>query len=86
MIKPEDYLQTNVNSQVTRMVTEQVDYNKYLSLGWHPVSLSRPPSKQKEKEIINWMKNNCREKYFFIHKDFLFEDEKDAILFTLRWI
>lgn len=86
MIKPEDFLHTTVNSQVSKILTEHVDYNKYLSLGWHPVELSKLPDKSKEKEILAWLKNSCEEKYIFIHKNFLFENEKDAMLFALRWL
>lgn len=86
MIKPEDYLHTTVNSQISKIVTEQIDYNKYLSLGWYQVNLTKLPSKQLEKEILIWLQKNCKENYFFHGKEFLFENEKDAIMFTLAWV
>jgi hypothetical protein len=40
----------------------------------------------KATEIKEWLAVNCKKSYEKHKQDFLFEDNKDAVTFILRWL
>jgi len=55
-------------------------------LGWTRVMLDRLQDNNHAVNITHWLKENCQGAYERNGRDFLFELEKDASMFILKWI
>jgi hypothetical protein len=54
-------------------------------LGWTRILLSRSQYEKHSIEISNWFHLNCKHDYRGWGRDFIFENPRDAVNFTLRW-
>jgi hypothetical protein len=76
----------NIDKEVTKILQEQIDWDilvKSLILhgGWHKVILS----KFDRLEVDAWCKEHICGKYESRGSTWVFKEEKDYILFLLRW-
>jgi len=56
-----------------------------LEIGWTRVMIDRLQDNKHAIDITHWLRENCQGAYERNGRDFLFENEKDAIMFILRW-
>jgi len=54
--------------------------------GWHKVGLVRYQSRERSIDILKWCEENTKGHYQHRGGIFVFEDQGDAINFTLKWI
>ncbi len=76
----------NIDKEVTKILQEQIDWDilvKSLTLhgGWHKVILS----KFDRSEVEAWCKEHICGEYESRGSTWVFKEEKDYILFLLRW-
>ncbi len=76
----------NIDKEVTKILQEQIDWDilvKSLILhgGWHKVTLS----KFDRSEIEAWCKEHICGEYESRGSTWVFKEEKDYMLFVLRW-
>jgi hypothetical protein len=55
-------------------------------IGWTRVMLDRLQDNNHAVDITHWLKENCKGAYERNGRDFLFELEKDASMFILKWV
>jgi hypothetical protein len=69
---------------------EQMDrevlWGMLTEIGWTRVMLSRLQDNRHAVDITYWLEENCQGAYEREGRDFLFEDSRDATMFTLRWM
>lgn len=58
---------------------------QYLADGWKQISLDILQLRRLH-NMINWCEGNCNNKFFQADQYFLFENQRDANYFTLRWL
>ena len=80
-------IQQKIIDNAARDLAEHIDFNLIADLlvsecGWTKVESSRPV----EKDILNWLKVNCKHHWKHRGDVVLFESVKDANWFILKWI
>ena len=71
--------------EMAREVDREVLWSMLAFLGWHRVMLPVFASTREYTDVIDWAKANCKCAFEYHKRDYLFEDEKDAVNFILRW-
>ena len=71
-----------------REIDNGVLYNCYIQAGWTQVTLPNNfvLNRSMLKSITTWCDEKCKYSWFQNHFNFCFKEEKDAIMFTLRWL
>jgi hypothetical protein len=77
-----DEIMEQAASELAREIDREVLWGMLVGIGWRRVMINRNYTL----EINDWLVNNCKGPYEFHNRDFLFEDEKDATMFILRWV
>ena len=84
----EDLLATTLAKEIQEEIDWEVMCELMTEIGWHkiqmPVSWSSMTS-EFQYEVKHWTSNNMKGNYKARGRTWLFEKEKDAILFSLRW-
>jgi len=83
-----DYFEDIIN-QAGEMMAQEIDreilWAMLLEIGWTRVMIDRLQDNKHAIDITHWLRENCQGAYERNGRDFLFENEKDAIMFILRW-
>lgn len=53
---------------------------------WHRIDLDRFTDNHHAIDITYWLQENCQGRYHREGRHFIFEQTKDALLFTLKWL
>jgi len=56
------------------------------SCGWHRIELDRFRDNREAVDIANWCHDTVKNKWKRMGCHFVFEDQGDAVNFTLRWL
>ena len=86
-------LQDQILTKIAKKMQEEIDDLTLWALecaslkeqGWTRVILSYPNSNKNAVDIMCWLEDNCKESHERNGRDFMFESEKDAVNFILRW-
>jgi hypothetical protein len=81
----EAYYQTAAEA-MARDIDREVLWGMLTQIGWTRVILSGEVARNNAEDIVQWLKVNCKHPYEKSMTDFLFENEKDANWFILRWL
>lgn len=82
-------IENNMMKQAARRMAEDIDrevlWGMLQGLGWKRFMLDRLQDNKHAVDISYWLEENCRGNYERNGRDFLFEDERDFLMFTLTW-
>jgi hypothetical protein len=67
-------------------IDREVLWGMLQGIGWTRVILRSDVARNNAEDIVQWLKVNCKQPYEKSSTDFLFESEKDANWFILRWL
>jgi len=74
-------LGTKMQSEIDR----EILWGMLVGLGWTRVMLSRFIDNRHAIDITDWLEHNCKNAFERSGKDFIFEQETDAVNFILKW-
>jgi hypothetical protein len=60
-------------------------WRRLQDMGWISVTIDRLQDNSYAVDITYWLKENCQGCCERLGRNFLFENNKDAVLFILRW-
>ena len=72
--------------ELKRDMDREVLWTMLKEIGWIRVMLSSETAMVNATAIKEWLEVNCKKSYEKHRQDFLFEDNKDAVNFILRWL
>jgi hypothetical protein len=72
--------------ELAREIDREVLWGMLVGIGWTRVMLDRLQDNNHAIDITYWLEENIKNPFERNGRDFLFEDEKDATMFILRWI
>jgi hypothetical protein len=72
--------------ELAREIDREVLWGMLQGIGWTRVMLDRLQDNNHAIDITYWLEENIKNPFERNGRDFLFEDEKDATMFILRWI
>lgn len=78
----QDEIITDIAKKMQQEIDREVLWGMLVGLGWRRVMIKR----NFNLEINSWLVNNCKGAYEHYNRDFMFEDDKDATMFILRWV
>jgi hypothetical protein len=81
----EEELANKMGNQMARDIDREVMWSMLKSIGWTRVMLSRLQDNKHAVDIKEWLAVNCQGSYECRGRDFIFEKDKDAVNFILRW-
>ena len=76
---------TGAGNAMAREIDREVLWGMLQGLGWTRVMLPHLIDNMHAIDITYWLEGNCKNNYERSGRDFLFEDNKDANWFKLRW-
>jgi hypothetical protein len=71
--------------QLSDEIDREVLWGMLESIGWHRVMLPRLIDNNHAVDITHWLALNCKNSHERSGRDFIFENERDANWFVLRW-
>lgn len=71
---------------MAREIDREMLWGMLKEIGWTRVMLDRFTDNKHAVDISYWLEENCTGAYERNGRDFIFEKEKDASLFILRWV
>lgn len=74
-------LGTKMQSEIDR----EILWGMLVGLGWTRVMISRFTDNRHAIDITDWLEHNCKNAFEHSGKDFIFEQETDAVNFILKW-
>ena len=81
----EEEIANRMGAEMAREIDREVLWSMLVSIGWTRVVVSAETTMVKATQIKEWLEINCTNPYEKHRSDFIFEDEKDAVNFILRW-
>lgn len=81
-----DHLIDQAADNLAREIDREVLWSMLKELGWTRVNLPSAIDRKYSVEIVAWIRNNIHNPYEKYRSDFIFENEKDATTFILRWL
>ena len=81
----QDQILTDISKKMQEEIDERVLWSLLKDKGWTRVLLSYPNSNKQAVDIMYWLEDNCKNPYERNGRDFMFESEKDAVNFILKW-
>jgi hypothetical protein len=81
----EEEIANKMGVEMAREIDREVLWGMLVGIGWTRVVVSTETAMVKATQIKEWLEINCANPYEKHRSDFIFEDEKDAVNFILRW-
>ena len=82
-------IENDMMKQAARRMAEDIDrevlWGMLIGLGWKRHLLDRLKDNNHAVDISYWLDENCRGAYERNGRDFIFEDERDYLMFVLTW-
>ena len=82
----EEQIAQDLGCEITKEIDTDVLWTLMGHLGWVRVVLSRLTDNNHAIDITLWLEQNCQYKYQRNGREFIFEDPREASLFSLRWL
>ena len=82
----EDEIMQKMSEQMSNEIDREVLWGMLKGIGWTRVMIDRLQDNKHAIDITHWLEENCQGSYERNGRDFIFESEKDATMFILRWV
>jgi hypothetical protein len=81
----EEELMERAGIEMAREIDREVLWDMLAGLGWTRVMISLETSMVRASAIKEWLESNAQGSYERHRSDFIFENDKDAMIFILKW-
>jgi hypothetical protein len=71
--------------EMQQEIDREILWGMLIGIGWTRVNLSSETAMTQATRILELLTQNCQATYEKHRSDFLFEDNRDATMFILRW-
>jgi hypothetical protein len=82
----EEQILEQAGNELAREIDREILWGMLQGIGWRRYMLDKLQDNNHAIDITCWLKTNCQGSYYRNGRDFLFESEKDATMFILRWM
>ncbi len=82
----EEEILNKAGKEMAREIDREVLWGMLKEIGWTRVMLDRLQDNKHAIDIAYWLEENVKNPFERNGRDFIFEDEKDAVNFILRWM
>lgn len=81
-----DQIIDDMGKRMAEEIDREVLWGMLTSIGWTRVMISSETAMISATAIKEWLTVNCRGACEKNYSDFIFENQKDASMFILRWV
>lgn len=81
-----DELTQAMGQEMQREIDREILWGMLADLGWTRVMLPPFTSNEQAVDICTWTEDNCTQGWESSGRDYIFEDQKEAHWFMLRWL
>lgn len=81
----EDELAFKMSMQMQKEIDKEILWGMLKELGWTRVMIDRFQDNKHAVDITYWLSENCEGSYERSGADFIFENDRDAVNFILKW-
>jgi hypothetical protein len=82
-------LEEEISNKLSNEIAKEIDFGFLTDVlkacGWSIVKLESLLSRKRSVDILEWCETNLRGRYKHQGRTFIFENQGDAVNFTLRW-
>lgn len=83
-------LQEEIIKELSNQMSKTIDFEVLTEIlvkecGWYKVELPSLMNRKRSIDILEWCELNCNNSWKNFGRNFVFEDQGDAVNFTLRW-
>ncbi len=82
----EDEIAKTMSEEIAKEIDFEVLSGMLVSLGWKKVILTRFFSRKHAINILMWCEENIKHPFEHHGSTFVFQDQSDAVNFTLKWL
>jgi hypothetical protein len=82
----QDQIIEQAGQEMAREIDREVLWSMLVGIGWTRVVVPAETAMVNATLIKEWLEINCANPYEKYRSDFIFEDEKDAVNFILKWL
>jgi hypothetical protein len=86
VVNLENQIAETLSSEIAREIDNEILWGMLQGLGWTRVTLPSFRNNRHAVDIVIWLVENCHGNFEKNGSSFIFEDRKDAVIFTLRWM
>jgi hypothetical protein len=81
----EDEIIERAGKQMAQEIDREILWGMLQGMGWTRVMIPTMGDAYMAVDIITWLEDNCKNPYERNGREFIFESQKDANWFILRW-
>ncbi len=81
----QDQIIEQAGQEMAREIDREILWGMLVGIGWTRVMISHETAMVSATLIKEWLEHNCVNSYEKHRTDFIFEDNKEATMFILRW-
>jgi len=81
----EEEIANRMGNQMAQDIDREIMWGMLQDLGWTRVMIPTMGDAYMAVDIITWLEDNCKSPYERNGREFIFESQKDANWFILRW-
>jgi hypothetical protein len=82
----EEEILNKAGKEMAREIDREVLWGMLKQIGWTRVMLDRLQDNKHAVDITYWLEENVKNPFERNGRDFIFENQKDAVNFILRWM
>jgi hypothetical protein len=82
----EEEILNKAGNEMAREIDREVLWGMLKEIGWTRVMLDRLQDNKHAIDITLWLEENVKNPFERNGRDFIFENQKDAVNFILRWM
>lgn len=82
----EDQIAETLSKEIAREIDNEILWGMLQGIGWTRVTLPSFQDNHHAVDISLWLIENCYGNFEKNGSSFIFEDSRDAVIFTLRWM
>lgn len=83
-------LEEEIAQELSNQIAQEIDFelitDVLIACGWKKVQLGSLLNRKRSIDILIWCEDNIKNKFRHRGSTFLFENQGDAVNFTLRWL
>jgi hypothetical protein len=81
----EDEIAATLSNEIAKEIDFEVLSLMLIKCGWFKVQLESLISRKRSIDIIEWCESNTKHRYKSLGRTFVFQDQGDAVNFSLMW-
>jgi hypothetical protein len=74
-----------LGTQMQSEIDKEILWGMLVGMGWTRVLLPRFDSREHSVDVLEWVETNCKNPYERKGSEFIFENDRDAVNFILKW-